>query len=163
MVKNSFYRRNNSNLHVSSLILLSAITSTLILGVPAQVMAQPNYGDLLIVDSGGSLFSVDPSTGNITVITNFHDSSEGPTGTFPVRLAIDSSGNIMIITSVGDALFTVNPASGKREIISDFSDSSQGPLGGPFRFGVAIDSSGNVLVMDSGLETADNDGILFSV
>ena len=167
MVKSWFYRRNNSNIHVSSLILVSAISSTLILAGPAQVMAQPNYGDLLVVDSGGNLFRVDPSTGNSTIITNFRDSSYGPTGDAPEGLAIDSSGNILTIARLHDAessgaLFTVNPTSGKREVISNFSDSSQGPLGAN-PSALAIDSSGNVLVINSGVGPFDNDGILFSV
>src|SRR5437870_10908780 len=88
-------------------------------------MAQPNYGDLLVVDTHRKLFSVDPSTGASTIITNFSDNSYGPTASLPLGLAIDSSGNILILVYEvyvlpsgfsNYALFTVNPTSGKREI-----------------------------------------------
>lgn len=51
-------------------------------------------------------------------------------------------------TNSNGALFRVNPANGNRTLVSNFSNSAQGPLGFD-PVGVALDSSGNILVIDN--------------
>jgi len=61
-------------------------------------------------------------------------------------------GDILVIDrddgTVGrGALFLVDPISGARTLLSDFGDTEQGPIGvNPF--GVAVEASGNILVID---------------
>jgi hypothetical protein len=78
------------------------------------------------------LFSVDPATGQRTIVSDFTDSTQGPLGDFITFLAIDASGNVLV-TDIGagpsGALFSVDPATGQRTILSDFGDSTQGPTG----------------------------------
>ncbi len=65
-------------------------------------------------------------------------------------MAIDSSGSILVIDSdagTKGALFRVNPITGNRTLLSDFGNGAQGSSGVD-PYGVAIDSSGNILVID---------------
>lgn len=85
-------------------------------------------------DINGALFSVDPSTGQRAIISNFGNSGQGPTGISPYGLDIDGSGNVIVTdldagTDARGALFSVDPSTGQRTMISDFGNNGQGPLG----------------------------------
>ncbi len=80
------------------------------------------------------LFSVNPTTGFRTLLSDFGDVNQGPTGENPVDVAFDESGNILVTDTDAGAddrgvLFSVNPLNGSREIISNFANDNQGPLG----------------------------------
>ena len=100
------------------------------------------------------LFRVDPITGHRTILSDFKNPAQGPSGDNPSDLAIDESGNILVIDFEGlsfpdGALFSVDPITGDRTLISDFSDISQGPLG-RLPLGVYVDPSGTIFVADEG-------------
>jgi Ca2+-binding RTX toxin-like protein len=63
--------------------------------------------------------------------------------------------------SSAGGLFRVNPSTGARTLVSNFGDAAQGPLG-ENPFGLAIDASGSVLVVDLDAGTGDR-GVLFNV
>ena len=127
-------------------------------------------GDILVIDHSagtsfkGALFRVDQS-GNRTIVSDFGNAAQGVLGSSPRGVAINASGEILVIdptvgTSSKGALFTVDP-SGNRTLISDFGNNTQGALGfSPF--GVAINTSGEILVADTGAGTSSK-GALFSV
>ena len=62
------------------------------------------------------LFSVNPSTGARTIISDFGDLSQGPVGRL-AGLTVNDLGDILVS---GAALFRVNPSTGTRTILSDF-------------------------------------------
>ena len=66
------------------------------------------------------LFIVDVSTGNRTVLSDFNDGNQGPTGTQQLDMAEDSSGNILVTDGNFGFLFSVDPTTGNRTILSDF-------------------------------------------
>lgn len=96
-------------------------------------------GTILVVDANGgtgflgALFTVNPSTGARTIVSDFGNAAQGPLGTAPRGLTVDSGGTILVIdsgnNSVGTKLFAVNRNTGSRTIISDFQDPIKGPLG----------------------------------
>ena len=128
-------------------------------------------GNILVIDSGvglasGALFRVSPATGNRTVVSDFGKSTQGPLGGDPMGVAVEASGHILVIdsnagTGSSGALFRVHPTTGKRTVVSDFGQSAQGPLGGD-PIGVAVETSGNILVTDEDAGTG-NAGALFRV
>jgi len=113
----------------------------------------------------GALFRVDPSTGVRTVVSDFGNSAQGPTGVNPVGVAIEASGNIVVIDrdagTAGPAcfglgcgaLFRVNSSTGVRTIVSDFGNGALGTTG-VRPSGITIDASGNILVTDPSAGTA---------
>jgi Bacterial Ig domain len=131
-------------------------------------------GDILALDNSnrvrllGALFTVNPSSGVRTILSDFNDTTKGAALSDARGLAIDASGNIWV-TAVNrgmddrGVLFSVDPASGFRTMVSDFGNPAQGERGiDPL--GVAIGTSGNILVTDlaGGRDTNDR-GVLFSV
>jgi len=113
-------------------------------------------GDILVTDAGvgysdiDSLFKVDPATGARTILSNFSNPSQGPTGLNPYAITVDASGNILVAdidagTSSRGLLFKVDPATGVRTVLSDFSNATQGTLGQQ-PYGVTVDASGDILV-----------------
>ena len=137
--------------------LLSSILSFLLLAVMVgnilPVQSQISVGDILVIDVDGSsgqgiLFKVDPITGARTVLSDF---SVGDNQGFePLGVAVEASGNILVIdrsagTSSQGALFRVDPTTGDRSLLSDFGF---GDNQGSNPFGVAVEASGNILVVD---------------
>jgi hypothetical protein len=104
----------------------------------AAAQAQLSPGDILVIDPiagtenfstglGGALFLVNPSSGQRTVLSDFGDSTQGPTGQDPVGVAIETDGRVLVIdpgggTNQQGALFRVNPNGGQRSLISDFGN-----------------------------------------
>src|SRR6476620_1990357 len=70
----------------------------------------------------------------------------------PAQASPAIPGDFLVIDSAAGtggkgALFTVDPVTGSRTILSDFGNAIQGPTGG-FLFGIAIQPSGTILVID---------------
>jgi hypothetical protein len=112
----------------------------------------------------GALFRVDPTTGVRTVVSDFGDGSQGPLGHTPTGVAIEASNQILALNADAGAdfrgiLFRVDPVTGSRTIVSDFSDSSQGPLG-VGQWAIALEGSGQILVMDPNAGTVVDPGEL---
>jgi streptogramin lyase len=129
----------------------------------SSVGSGPNFTDLgaIDLDSSGNIlvsnvtagsddgiWSVDPATGNRTILSNSGNGS-GTNFIVPLGFALDASGNILIADSGVDALFSVDPATGNRTIISSSSVGSGPNFGDPY--GVALEASGNIVVGDSTL------------
>ena len=115
-------------------------------------------GTILIADYGagtnflGGLWRVDPVTGTRTLLSDFGNAAQGPTGENPVSVTVETTGAILVIdpdggTSGRGALFRVDPGSGTRTLLSDFGDALQGPTGDD-PYGVAVDAAGTILVSD---------------
>lgn len=145
-------------------------------GLPVQAQLTP--GDILVADfeagpdGAGLLFLVNPGTGARTVLSDFGDPTQGPTGQSPFGVTAVDSNTILVIDSQGisgnGTLFTVHPTTGLRAVLSDFSNPAQGPLGlDPV--GVAMGPAGNLLVTDTdaGTDVPDvqdgGNGALFTV
>jgi hypothetical protein len=135
-----------------------AICMLATLVVVPEAHAQLNSKDALVIDyeagmdKRGALFRVDSETGTRTLLSDFGSAELGPLGFNPLGVAVESSGQILLTdadagTDFRGALFRVDPASGARKLLSDFGDAAMGPLGrGPF--GVAVERSGQILVVD---------------
>jgi hypothetical protein len=114
----------------------------------------------------GALFRVDPTTGQRTLLSDFGNTDQGPTGGHPFGVAVEVSGAIVVInpdagTNFRGALFRVDSTTGQRTLLSDFGNTAQGPLGAdPARGAVA--GSGAILVIDFNAGT-DGRGVLFRV
>src|SRR5262245_58692624 len=92
-------------------------------GSSALLVIDPDAGTGL----AGALFTVDAVTGSRTILSDFGDATQGPSGENPVGLALDVTGTILVAdqsagTNHQGALFTVDPATGSRTILSDFGD-----------------------------------------
>jgi hypothetical protein len=76
-------------------LLVSAITP--------EALAQLIPGHLLVIDyeagtnGSGALFSVDPSSGVRTVVSDFGNSGQGPLGVNPKGVAIEGTGTVLVI------------------------------------------------------------------
>ena len=110
--------------------------------------AQLNPGDILVIDrdagSGqlGALFQVDPSTGRRTLLSDFGNPAQGPTGNTPTGVAVEAGGTLLVVdwaagTGGLGALFRVDPGTGTRSLLSDFGKPAHGPRGNKPR-GVAV-------------------------
>src|SRR2546428_4691488 len=152
----------NNKRNFLALILVSAALSSII-SVPSQAFALPSGRKILVLDLdagtnfSGLLFSVDPTTGARTIISDFGVGANQ--GVNPVELAVDGSGQILVVDPGADLLFSVDPTTGARTIISDFGVGSN-QVTGPVD--VAIDASGQILIIDLTGGT-DAKGALFSV
>jgi len=104
------------------ILILNLIATVLcVTGLTPQAHAQLNPGDILVIDFGatffGALFSVNPVTGNRTVISDFGNASQGTLGLDPLGVALGPSGDILVTdfsagTNFKGALFSVNPVTG---------------------------------------------------
>jgi streptogramin lyase len=151
--------------------LLSLILSFLLLagmvGNILPVQSQISVGDIIVIDVDGSsgqgiLFKVDPITGARTVLSDFGVGSNQ--GFEPLGVAVEASGSILVIdrsagTGSQGALFRVDPTTGERSLLSDFG---VGDNQGSNPFGVAVEASGNILVVDPSAGTGGQ-GALFRV
>ncbi|MCI0530326.1 MAG: hypothetical protein L0Y56_23015, partial [Nitrospira sp.] len=157
--------RNNVSARANTCLLFFPLMLLVlsVVGLAGKAKAELNPGDILVIDSQagtddrGVLFKVDPATGNRTILSDFGDGTKGTKGSLPRRVAIESTGQILVIDSEIDvptemnggegALFRVDPMTGNRTVLSDFGDANQGPTGiDPF--GVAVESTGQILVSE---------------
>jgi hypothetical protein len=144
--------------------------------------AQLQWGSLLLVDSSGgtnsqgSLLTVDQTTGDRAVFSDFGSPAQGPLGKDPAGVAVLSGllglGDAILVTDIktgtngNGLLFKIDQSTGIRTVLSDFGNLAQGPRGktprslattnGLLGIGAAI------LVMDSDAGTSGR-GALFSV
>jgi hypothetical protein len=134
----------------AALVFLGSIVS------PAQ--AQLVAGDAVVIDVSagtgtlGALFRVDATTGARALLSDFGNPAQGPLGVDPVGVALEASGQILVTDQTAGtgslgALFRVDATTGARTLLSDFGNPAQGPLGVE-PFGVAVESSGQILVTD---------------
>ena len=147
------------------------------LGSQPEAVAVLGPGEVAVLDidavaPGGSvarglLFRVNLATGARTILSNFSDIAQGPLGQDPADVDLEASGALVVIEAgqgVGGnlgVLFRVDPATGARTVISNFADAAQGPIGG-HPFGVAVEPSGGILVIDNAAGT-NATGTLFRV
>jgi hypothetical protein len=148
-------------------------TMVFLLGMSGAAHAQINPGDILVVDFNvettfgfGALFSVDPTTGQRAILSDFADPAQGALGSSPRGVALGADGTILVLdvsagTSGRGALFSVNPTTGQRTTLSDFGDPAQGALGENLQ-SLALGAAGNLLVVDDSGGT-NAGGVLFSV
>jgi uncharacterized repeat protein (TIGR01451 family) len=138
-------------------------------GVLAGLAVAPS-GAILVTDrdaapsSGpphtrGVLFSIDPITGNRTVLSDFGNSAQGILGDAPNGVAVEEAGTIIVgdddanigpagVGTGGDgALYRVDQTTGNRDLVSDFANITQGPRGGNAQE-VTIDPAGRIVVMN---------------
>ena len=107
---------------------------------PVDLLLLPS-GNLLVTDTLGSpnsssfgvLFSVNPSTGARTIVSNFGDPAQG-TGRQPWGVTLDTDGDVIVVDSIGGTgnvgvLLNVNIQTGQRTVLSDFGNAGQGPTG----------------------------------
>src|SRR2546426_343737 len=157
----------NNKRNFLALILVSAALSSII-SVPSQAFALPSGSKILVLDLdagtnfSGLLFSVDPTTGARTIISEFGVGANQ--GDHPEDFAVDASRQILVVdfvagTNFRGLLFSVDPTTGARTIISDFG---VGANQGNTPFDVAVDASGQILVLDPNAGPALR-GVLFSV
>jgi hypothetical protein len=102
---------------------------------------------LLVTDTSagtnedGAVITVDPITGNRSILSDFGNSSQGTLGADPNSIAISGTTILVLDGEAGTnglgALFTINPQGGQRTVLSDFGKSTQGPLGG-YPTGLAV-------------------------
>ena len=135
-------------------------------------MAVEASGNILVIDrdasrfSGerGSLFRVDPSTCTPMVVSDFGNPAQGrPLGVDPGSVTVGAFSGIQVIDAEAGsnrrgALFVVE-ADGTRIVISDFNT---GTLQGVDPVSVAVEASGNILVIDDDAGTRGR-GALFRV
>ncbi len=113
---------------------------------PAGVEVAPT-GEVLVADrgvgGGGALFSVNPSTGARTVLSNFAAGAQGPLGIDPSSVAVTPAGTVVVVDRAGSGrLFWVDPATGNRTVLDDMGAGS--PAGGD-PIGVALTADGQIL------------------
>lgn len=141
-----------------------------ILGV-SGVVVEP-AGTILVTDrfggtgGRGQVFRV-TANGTRTTLTDFGNAAQGPIAAQPTGLALEANGNILVVVlqinggQPQGVLFRVNPATGARTILSDSNNMAQGPLTAE-PYGVAIEATGAILVIDSTVGTSGR-GALFRV
>jgi hypothetical protein len=90
-------------------------------------------------NNAGALFTVDSSSGERSILSDFGDPVQGPTGVQPIAVVYDNGllglDNAIYVldneagTNNVGALFKVDPANGNRTLISDFGNDDQGVVG----------------------------------
>jgi cysteine-rich repeat protein/uncharacterized repeat protein (TIGR03803 family) len=117
--------------------------------------------------ANGLLFRVNLATGARTILSDFSQIAQGPRAADPSDVEVEANGSLLVVESTlgitvnQGLLFRVDPVSGVRTVLSDFGNAAQGPLG-RHPFGVAVEPSGSVLVVDNVAGT-NNRGTLFRV
>jgi hypothetical protein len=119
------------------------------------------------VGGNGALFLVNPQNGVRTMLSDFGNSGQGPTGVQISGVAVVPSlveGDVLVIspftgTDGAGELVSVNPTTGARAVVSDFGLPAQGATGFD-PVDVGLGPEGDVLVVDEDLGGL---GVLFSV
>ena len=117
-----------------------------------------DLGRIWVVDrnagtgSNGALFSVNPSTGARTLVTDFGVGANP--GIDPAGVDVASTGELIVVdrgpTGFGSApglLYRVDPATGARTVVSDFTNAGQG-ASAIDPSGVTVTPAGTILVVD---------------
>ncbi len=126
----------------------------------AEATAQP--GDILVAD-GTLMFAVNPTTGLRTVLTDFSNATQGPTGS-SFRVATGPGGVIYVTDGASDQLSKLFQvfADGTRVVLSDATNAAQG-LPWHTTDTPAVDTDGSILVSDRGIGGGGNDSGLWRV
>ncbi len=99
------------------------------------IAVNPGTGQLYAVVNAGTdirsaLFSVDPTSGFRTLVSDFGNSALGRFIDNPIALKVTQSGQILLLDdgrpNTAGALVAIDPQSGSRTVISDFSNPNQG-------------------------------------
>jgi cysteine-rich repeat protein len=151
-------------------VIAITLAPSMLPGLAPPAQAQLNPGDILVADfeggenGAGLLFRVNPATGARTVLSDFGNPAQGPTGQSPFGVAVVDTNTILVIDGQGvggtGTLFLVNATTGARTILSDFGNAAQGPLGVD-PVGIAL-GAGGILITDINGGT-NNQGALFRV
>ena len=125
--------------------------------IPPHAVHAFQAGDILAAD-GPRLFAVDPTTGVRTLLSDFFNAAQGPTGT-AFRVATGPGG--VIYATDSEKLFQVF-SDGTRVVLSDAANAAQGL---PFHSvdTPAVDIDGSILVTDRGIGGGGNDGGVWRV
>jgi len=129
----------------------------------AQGASDCKRGDIIVAAGYGLLMKVDPVTGVRTVLSDFNNALQGPTGFAGNVTAIDCNA-IYATDQASDQhgkLFKVLP-DGTRTLLSDAGNPLQGDAWYT-PFGLGIDTDGSVLVTDRGQGGGGNLAGLWSV
>lgn len=108
-------------------------------------------GDLDDLNNLKTLFRVDPSTGDRTVVSSSLEGSERGTGPAIDTLfdvILDANGDILISDTVLDTIFRVDPVSGDRTILSS-NTVGTGPTM-TFPGDLVLEADGNILTTEGG-------------
>jgi hypothetical protein len=146
--------------------LIDLRASVAIENATAVFVVHPYFG----TDARSALFSVDPTSGVRTIISDFGNASQGPILGRPGEegrldiggFAIESSGDFLVVALDADSamLVRVDQSTGWRQILSDLRDPSQGPTVIP-SFALAVEESGLIVV--GGAQSNGQGGGLFRV
>jgi len=101
----------------------------------------------------GLLLSIDPVTGQRTVLSDFANPAQGPTGFAPFGVAFDVDGSMLVTDKgfgggSGTALWRVDPSTGTRTLVSDWASTAYGPRGRA-PTGVGVAPGGVIYVADA--------------
>jgi hypothetical protein len=143
---------------------VSALALALLVGVVVadRVEAAAQPGDILVAD-GTLMFAVNPTTGARTVLTDFSNAAQGPTGS-SFKVATGPGGLIYVTDGASDQLsklFRVF-ADGTRVVVSDAANAAQGLPWHTTDTPVVL-PDGSILVSDRGIGGGGNDGGMWHV
>ena len=121
---------------------------------PFGVIIHPTFGILVTdvatgTDFRGVLFSVDSTTGNRAIISDFGNLAQGPLGESPSGMTL---GSLFVADPGGGTdelgeLFHLNLQTGDRDSTTDLGNAAQGPLGiDPID--PVVDLDGNIFLID---------------
>ncbi|MEQ1560954.1 MAG: hypothetical protein ABL933_18715 [Methyloglobulus sp.] len=122
-------------------------------------IALESSGHILVVapfagtSGGGALYRVHPSNGQRTLLNDFGNALQGPTGALLRNVAVESADSILVVDQDVDdfmgpgvgAVFRINPLSGQRTILSDFGNVALGSGSMPFGLVVMPSSATNTV------------------
>ncbi|WP_157754271.1 hypothetical protein [Lysobacter capsici] len=107
-----------------------------ILGIGGSILVSDSSAG---TDENGALFVIDPANGMRTVLSDFGNESQGPHGTVPADVFVETgllgAGSRIYVVDPGAGtngnglLFEVDPGTGMRTVVSDFGNAAQGSLG----------------------------------
>jgi len=131
-------------------------------GLAIAPAGTPNDGDIYVTSVGdgasitSKLIKVDPATGVQTVISSAGNFN------YPVGMAVESDGNILVVDAKAKLVIRVNPGTGVQTVLSDAANGGQGT---PFLLPthVALDAAGDLYVSDGKVNAGANERLLFKV
>lgn len=134
-------------------------------GLAIAPTGTPNDGDIYVTSVGdgsaitSKLIKVDPSTGAQTIISSAGNFD------YPVGMAVESDGNILVVDAKAKKVIRVNPGTGVQTVLSDAANTAQGSGLNTFLLPthVALDASGNLYVSDGKVNAGVNERLLFKV
>lgn len=134
-------------------------------GLAIAPVGTPNDGDIYVTSVGdgagitSKLIKVDPSTGAQTII------SSGGNFNYPVGMAIESDGNILVVDALAKMVIRVDPGTGVQTVLSDAANAAQGTGLNTFLLPthVTLDSAGELYVSDGKVNAGVNERLLFKV